>query len=65
MANKITVLKSFKGIKTNKTEMFEDMHLRINNLGNADPPDKVMFAGTYLKRPAFNWFEPYMQFPSK
>jgi hypothetical protein len=74
MANEIAALKSFKGIKANKAEVFEgkkstlqryltsmDMHLRINNLGSADPHDKVMFAGTYLKGPAFDWFEPYMR----
>ncbi|KAL4744231.1 hypothetical protein BDW72DRAFT_199834 [Aspergillus terricola var. indicus] len=74
LATELNNLKSFKGIKANKAESFEgkkstlqsyltsmDMQLRINNLSAADEHDKVMFAGTYLKGPAFDWFEPYMR----
>ena len=74
LANELSNLKSFKGIKANKAEPFEgkkstlqsyltsmDMQLRINNLSAADEHDKVMFAGTYLKGPVFDWFELYIR----
>lgn len=37
------------------------MHIQINNLFNTDESDKVLFAGTYLSRPAFDWFKPHMR----
>ncbi len=74
LMSQVNSLQTFKGIKANKAEVFEgkrstlrryltsmDMHIRINNLGDADESDKVMFAGTYLRGPAFDWFEPHMR----
>ena len=71
LANQIQSLQTFDGIKA---EVFEgkqstlrryltsmDMHIRINNLSNADESDKVLFAGTYLRGPAVDWFEPHMR----
>jgi hypothetical protein len=67
-------LETFKGIKANKAKSFNgkrstlrryltsmDMYIRINNLSNASESNKVLFAGTYLTRAAFDWFEPFMR----
>ena len=38
-----------------------DIYIRINILSGATKPDKVIFAGTYLKGLVFTWFKPYIR----
>jgi hypothetical protein len=38
-----------------------DMYMQINHKKLINEPNKVLFITTYLTRPAFDWFEPFIR----